>query len=245
MRWQLLGERRALSLFMLGFSTTMFLLVGLSMGGAWARCFYALAAVYGLGFFALAAEWFWARWYVMGVSVSGITMAILGLVTAGWNIGLVIWGVIHMAIWAPLLGDTMAERYEDRADWRERYGLDEHAVLRIKRAVKSAATALPTLVFYTLAPREGQALGLALLAVAGLGFYGLVRMRFWGVALLGVATLWTAISMAGTVATTSDWLPMWGSHLGLTSIGLVALVALTLAVSPFVVPTWRYLRRPA
>jgi len=41
----MLGERKALSLFLLGFSTTIFVLVALSMGGAWARCFYALAAV--------------------------------------------------------------------------------------------------------------------------------------------------------------------------------------------------------
>jgi hypothetical protein len=241
-RWHLLGERRALSLFVLGFSTTIFLLVGLSMGGAWARCFYALSAVYGLGFFALAAGWFWARWYVMGISVSGLTMAILGLVTAGWNIGLAIWGGIHLAIWAPLLGEGQADHYENRTEWRERWGVDEYGVLRIKRAVKGAATALPTLVFYALAPREGQALGLALVAVAAIGFYGLVRMRFWGVAMLMVSTVWTALSMATDVATRSDWLPMFGSHLGLTAIGLVALGALVVAISPFVVPAYRFLK---
>ena len=242
MRWHLLGERRALSLFMLGLSTTIFLLVALSMGGAWARCFYALAGVYGVGFFALAAGWFWARWYVMGISASGLTMAILGLVTAGWNIGLAIWGGVHLAIWAPLLGEGQADHYENRPEWRERYGIDEYGVLRIKRAVKGAATALPTLVFYALAPREGQALGLALVAVAAVGFYGLVRMRFWGVAMLMVSTVWTAVSMASDVATRSDWMPMTGGHLGLTAIGLIALGALIVAVSPFVVPAYRFLR---
>lgn len=244
MTWKLLGERRALSLFTLGFSTTIFLLVGLSMGGQWARCFYALAAVYALGFFALAAEWFWARWYTMGIAASGITMAVLGLVTTGWNAGLAIWGGIHLMIWAPLLGDGMAERFENRLDWRQRYGLDEYGVMRIKRAVKGAATALPTLVFYALAPREGSMVpGVALLALTGLGLFGLIRMRFWGVALLGVATIWTAISMAGEMATRTDWAPMIGSHLGLTSIGMVALVALAVAVSPFVVPAWRYVKQ--
>jgi len=241
---KLLGERKALSLFTMGFSTTIFILIGLSMGGDWGRCFYALAAVYALGFFALAAEWFWARWYVMGVAASGITMAILGLVTTGWNIGLAIWGGIHLLIWAPLLGDSMAERYENRPDWRLRYGLDDYGVVRIKRAVKSAATALPTLVLYALAPREGQSLALwGLLGLAGLGFYGLVRMRFWGVALLGVATAWTALSVATELATRSTVMPMSGAQLSLTGIGLVAVTALVVAVSPFVLPAVRFLRQ--
>jgi hypothetical protein len=240
-RWQLVGLRRAISLFVLGFSTTIFLLVALSMGGNWAKCFYALAAVYGVAFFGLAAEWFWGRWYAMGIGVSGITMAILGLVTAGWNIGLAIWGGIHLLIYLPILGESMADRYENHPAWRERYKLDEYGVARIKRAVKGAATALPTLVFYALAPRDGQGALLLLVGIAALGLVGLVRMRFWGVALLAIATAWTAISAALAVA---GPVSLAGAQLTFTGLGLIALAALVLAISPFVIPAWRFLRAP-
>jgi hypothetical protein len=241
MRWQLLGPRRALSLFILGFLTTLFVLVGLAQGGAWQRCFFALAGAYGIAFFALASEWFWARWYAMGLAGSGITLAILGMVTSGWNGALAIWGGIHLLIYAPLIGDAMAERYEGKTSWRERYRVDEYGVARLKRAVKGAATALPTLIFFSLAPRQGHDLALwALPALAALGICGLVRMRYWGVALLGVATVWTAVLSASALPAIATGT---GAHVSLTAVALVALGALLLSISPFVVPTYRWLRR--
>jgi hypothetical protein len=240
MRWQLLGPRRALSLFILASLTTLFMLVGLAQGGAWQRCFFALAGAYGVAFFALAAEWFWARWYAMGLAASGITLAVLGTVTGGWNGALAIWGCIHLLIYAPLIGEAMAERYEGKASWRERYRLDEHGVGRLKRAVKGAATALPTLIFFSLAPRQGQDLALsALPLLAALGLWGLVRLRYWGVALLAVATVWTAVAAASTLPAIAAG-P--AALLGPT-IALVALVALVLSLAPFVVPSYRWLRR--
>ena len=241
MRWQLVGPRRALSLFVLGFCTTIFILVGLAQGGAWARCFYALAGAYGVAFFALAAEWFWARWFAMGLSASGITLAILGIITTGWNAGLAIWGGIHLGIWAPLLGDAMAQRYEGQTAWRERYRLDEYGVARIKRAVKGAATALPTLIFFSLAPREGRGLLLwALPVLAAVGLAGVVRMRFWGVVVLagtGVAAALAALVPADAL------LQMQGSLLAVRSVGLFGALALAFAVSPFVVPAYRWLTK--
>ena len=85
LRLRFVGERRALALLVLGFYTTLFLLVALAQGGEWARCFGALALAYGLTFFGVAAEWFWGRWFAMGIATSGMTMAALGLVTSGWN----------------------------------------------------------------------------------------------------------------------------------------------------------------
>jgi hypothetical protein len=242
MRWQLVGPRRALSLFVLGFCTTIFILVGLAQGGAWARCFYALAAAYGLAFFALAAEWFWARWYTMGLAASGITLAILGIITTGWNVALAIWGGVHLGIWAPLLGEAMAQRYEGQTAWRERYHLDDYGVARIKRAVKGAATALPTLIFFSLAPREGRGLLLvALPLLAAVGLIGVVRMRFWGVAVLGGACVAAALGVVFPEGQLQ--LQAGGALLPLQSVGLFAVLALGFAVSPFVVPAYRWLRR--
>ena len=138
----------------------------------------------------------------------------------------------------------MADHYENQPAWRERYGIDEYGFVRIKRAVKSTATALPTLVFYTLAPRQDQAALVALLVVAGLGFWGLIRLRTWGVVLLGVATAWTAVSIALS-AGELGWLPYTDGPVGLTWIGGVALVALCLGVAPFVMPAIRFLRDPS
>jgi hypothetical protein len=232
----MLGPRRALSLFVLGFTTTIFILVALAQGGAWARCFFALAAVYGVAFFSIAAGWFWGRWYTMGLAASGITLAILGLVTSGWNGSLAIWGGIHLLIYGPLVGDAMATHFEGQRAWRERYALDEHGVMRIKRAVKGAATALPTLIFFTLAPREGAALGPLLLLGSSLGFLGLVRMRFWGVALLGV----TALALAAELLLAGPTVGALG--IGFTSLGAFALLALGYAILPFLRPAFRFLR---
>lgn len=242
MQWQLIGERRALSLLLLGFYTSVFFIVGLSMGGAWAKCFFALTAVYGVGFFALASGWFWARWYSQGLGVSGITIAVIGLVTSGWNLGLAIWGLMHLLIYLPLLGEGMADLYENRPEWRERYGMDEYGVARLKRAVKSAATALPTLVLYTLAPRPDtdHLILFGLAALAGLGFWGLIRMRFWGVAALAIAGALTAFTVGSDAST---YLPFSGGALDLANVGLLAVAALAFAISPFVIPAYRWMKR--
>ncbi|MCK5798923.1 MAG: hypothetical protein KAI47_17140 [Deltaproteobacteria bacterium] len=188
-----LGERRALALLALGGFVTLFILVALAQPG-WVACFGAMALVYGVAFFAIAAEWFWGRWFAMGIATSGLTMAVLGLVTNGVNGSLIFWGVMHGAIYLPLLGGDMAKRYELQHAWRERWHLDDAAVARIKRSVYSTASALPTLIFYTLAPRPGRGMVLGVLVLASVGTLGLLRLRTWGVLALAGAAVGTAIS---------------------------------------------------
>lgn len=242
-RWQLLGERRALALLILGFYTTVFVLVALAQGGAWAPCFAALSVTYGVAFFGVAAQWFWGRWFAMGIATSGVTMAVLGLATNGWNVGLAIWGALHGLIYLPLLGMRMAADYEDSPEWRERYQLDEHGVARVKRAVHSTATALPTLIFYTLAPRQDQLAMIALLALAGFGTVGLLRMRVWGVMLLGLAGAWAAIDAWIGLPPCAFSFPACGVAVWLPAVGTIAALALLLAVAPFARPAVALLRR--
>ncbi|MCC6746364.1 MAG: hypothetical protein IT371_01815 [Deltaproteobacteria bacterium] len=237
---RLLGERRAVSLLLLGFYTSVFVVLALAQGGPWLRCFLALAATYGLAFFGLAAEWFWARWFAMGLAMSGVTTALLGFVTVGWNVGLAIWGGMHLLIYAPLLGRGMADRYENQSAWRARYGLDDHGVARIKRAVNGAATALPTMIFYTLAPRQDQALAALLLAGAAVGLFGLVRLRVWGLALLATTALGLLFVSAAPVSLLS--LPFSGALVPVLGLRELAFVALAFAVIPFAGPAYRYLR---
>lgn len=240
-RWKLLGERRAISLLVLGFYTTIFLLIALAQGGAWLKCFLALAVTYGVGFFALAAEWFWARWFAMGLGVSGMTLAALGLVTTGWSWGLAIWGILHGLVYLPLLGEAMASRYENQEAWRRRYNVDDYGVARLKRAVRGAAAALPTMILYTLAPRQGQAALLGLLLLSAGGLIGLLRLRFWGVGLLAIAGVWAALSLAtaAPVVAVSLLAPF-----ELSVCGALGTVALFLAVAPFVGPALRFMREP-
>lgn len=240
----LIGERRALSLLVLGFYTTMFVLGALAAGGPWVRFFGALALTYGLAFFALAAEWFWGRWFAQGIGMSGVSLALIGLVNVGWEPGLLIWGGLHLAVYLPLFGEGMARRYEGRDDWRQRWGLDAHGVERLKRAVSSAATGLPTLIIFALAPRQEGALQFALPLLVGLGLFGLLRMRFWGVALLGLGALGTAAAtLLGNVSAPCALASGSTSALLLPSAGLLATLFLCLAVAPFVLPAYRFLRR--
>jgi hypothetical protein len=239
-RWALLGERRAISLLVLAFYTTIFLVVALAQGGAWLKCFLALAVTYGVGFFALAAEWFWARWFAMGLGVSGMSLAALGLVTTGWSWGLAIWGLLHALVYLPLLGESMAARYEDQEAWRRRYHLDDHGVARLKRAVRGAAAALPTMILYTLAPRQGQAaLLLGLLLLSGAGLVGLLRLRVWGLGLLAAAGAWAGLSLFSAAPTlaVSTLAPF-----DLRACGALAALALLVAVAPFARPALRFLR---
>lgn len=235
----LLRERRALALILLGFCTSIFAILALAQGGAWVPCFSAMAVTYGLAFFAVAAEWFWGRWYAMGLASSGITMAVLGLATAGWEIGIAIWGGIHLLIYAPMMGLAMAERYEDRPDWRKRFALSEDGAARIQRAVKGAAAGLPTLIFYALSPKQDQMLMGVLVLAAGIGLFGLLKFRFWGVLLLGslAATL-------GVLSLSGDAFAVTAMHSTFRwSLGVAACLALGWAVSPFVIPSYRYWQR--
>jgi len=232
-------ERRALSLLVLGFYTTIFTLAAINLGGAWFRCFLGLGIVYGLAFFALAARWFWARWFAMGLGVSGLTMAAIGLVKLGLDPGLLIWGGLHLLIYLPLVGEAMAEMYEGQPAWRERFGMDEHGVERLKRSVGSAATGLPTLIMFALAPRQGSMAPLLALALAGLGMYGLIKLRFWGVAALGLGALY----LFGTIALFD---PAFASFETASTfhqtLGMAAACFLAISAAPFVGPAYRFIK---
>lgn len=232
-----LGERRAVALLLLGFYTSIFFITGIALGGAWVKCFVALAATYGVAFFGLAAGYFWARWFAMGLGTSGLTMAMLGLMTQGWNTGIAVWGAMHALIYLPLLGHRMADQYENQQGWRQRFNLDDYGVARVKRAVHGAATALPTMIFYTLAPKQDQAAMLGLLLLTSIGVFGLLRMRFWGVLTLAGAGVWALVSAGGNVAAAGCCFS--STH---ALVGLLAALFIGMAVTPFIGPALRQLR---
>src|SRR5579872_4802374 len=146
------GERKALALLCLAFYVAFYGLMALLTGNhpdlhAWWMCFAALCACYSLGFFALAAEWFWARWFAIGLGYSGLTMA-------GWGIlmqralepTLVFYGITHGLIALLLQGEKLAAQFDAKPGWREQLHLDEAGVVKLRHTVTRAAAGLPTMI---------------------------------------------------------------------------------------------------
>lgn len=238
-------ERVAVSLLALSFFVVLYTFAALSSPPAWRPAFGALALCYGVGFLALASQWFWARWFASGLAWSGTTLGIVSLVMVGWHPILALYGGLHALVLGMLAGPHMATWFEMQAPWRERYSMDEFAVARLRRVVTRASTALPSLILWALAPREGQGLWLisSLAMVFGLaGLAGILRLRTWGVLSLGVSALLTllgAASMPPSFLAVGGWVDTmaWAGSLRPG----VAFSALLLSLAP--VPVAGALRR--
>ncbi|HRI08972.1 MAG TPA: hypothetical protein PKW35_14215, partial [Nannocystaceae bacterium] len=67
----MVGIRRALALLFLSFYFWQFLITALLGPEELLPAFAGLAVCYGVAFVGVAAEWFWARWFAMGVGNFG------------------------------------------------------------------------------------------------------------------------------------------------------------------------------
>jgi hypothetical protein len=143
----------------------------------------------------------------------------------------------------------MAALFDAKPGWRERWKLDEQGVVRVRRSVTRAASSLPALIMFALAPRESAALGAAvgILALAGLG--GLLAFRTWGVVALGAAGVMSLAAAVGlpTVALDAQALNLFDAAAPVVAApGLFAAFAgvmLLAAVAPFVRPMLGFLRQ--
>jgi hypothetical protein len=237
------GERRALAAAVLALYGLLFLVVSLSAPPGWETCFVALAGLYGVGFFAVVAGYFWARWYAIGLGISGLVSAVISMWQIGAEPPLVFYGGTHAAISLLLWGTGMAGGYDGRKEWRTRFHLDDSATNRLGKAVIRVSVSLPYVVMYALAPREdaGQTLlAVGGLALAALGAWALVTMRTWGVVALGAG----AAVLAATLAVT-PWVVPLADGIGLAALltGTAAVGLLVAGVAPFAGPMLRYLRR--
>ncbi len=237
------GERKAVALLFLGFFATVFTLMGFlasSQLPEWTAAFFGLGACYGIGFFAVAADWFWGRWFAVGLGNSGLMMAVMALVATREILPqMVVFGAMHGLITLCLLGEKMAAVYEARPDWRQRFKLDEGGVVRVKHSVTRAATSLPSLILWALAPRDGA--GMALLAVGVVGMVGLLRGRTWGVlavASAGAAAVVSALAVTSHASAATPLPGLWAPTFGVLAGGLLLLSAL-----PFARPIAAFLRR--
>jgi hypothetical protein len=206
---KLIGERRAVAAAVLALYGFFYLFLALAaMQPGWGPAYFSIAGIYGLGFFALVAGYFWARWYSLGVGISG-------LITGGfaiWQVGpepivLFIAGT-HLLVTLALTGESMGEPFEGKQQWRTKLHMDSNAVTRLGNSVTRAAISLPYILLYALAPKPASMLSaqaacgffsttmLAATATA-LGLYGLIKMRTWGLlAIAGAALLMSVNALA-------------------------------------------------
>lgn len=234
----LVGERKAIASAILALYTLIFLLSALSIPDQRLVPFLSsLAATYGLGFFAVVAGYFWARWFAIGLGLYGLSTG--GLMI--WQIGpepvVMFYAVTHGLISVLLWGPRVASQFDGRSDWRERFHMDENATHRLGRAVIRVGLTLPFLLAYGLAPRDdaGQTiLALGALGLACAGIWGLLRLRTWGVLVM----LAGAVAVAAGAFTAA---PL-SQAVDATTTGVAAAILLAAATAPFAGPMLRYLR---
>jgi hypothetical protein len=190
--------RVAVALLPLSLFTFVYLLATLNAPPEWKAALGGLSVCYLTAFLALGSEWFWARWFASGLGWSGSVVAVAGLVMMGWNPVLAIYGALHAIVVVTLLGPKMATRYDLQPGWRERYGMDEFGVVRLRKAVTRAAAALPSVIIWALGPRDGDGSLTSLIVgicLTVLGLHGLLRFKTWG--LLALAGAATAVLVGG------------------------------------------------
>jgi hypothetical protein len=238
----MVGIRRALALLFLGFYVTQFTMTAWLGPDELFACYLGLALCYGLAFVGLSAEWFWARWFAIGVGNFGSLMLLL-LFKMGMEPIVAFVGVTHLLIAVSLMGEGMAAKYEHSERTQEKWNFQEESLLLMRRAIKSAGSTLPFLILYALAPR-GEMLQFATLGLGLAGLYGLLRARTWGpVALGGAGALALADGIGLFGAPTVGYLLL--STEGPMVYGYVGILAGALLIIPalFAGPMIRFLRR--
>ncbi len=241
----MVGLRRALALLILGFYVTQFAMTALLGPDELFAAFTGLALCYGLAFVGLGAEWFWARWFAMGVGNFG-SLALLLLFQMGFEPTIAFFGFTHLAVSVLLIGEGMAAHYEHSERAKERWNLQDDSLALMRRAIKSAGSTIPFLILYGLAPRGALlATGALVLGVAGL--IGLLRGKTWSIfAMAGAGTLALIDGLAllgpatvGYLFLATDGSPMIYGAFGIFAAGLLYVPVL------FALPMLQWLRTDA
>ena len=246
MRYTFVGTRRAAALTILAILFTTFGWLGLLTPEEFRPMFLGLASCYFLAFVGVAAGFFWGRWVGTGIGWSG-AMSILAVGQADDPWPVVIWSGLHAVVILALAGRRMAEQFELKPEWRERWKLDDAAVKKIGGAVTSVASSLPLILARLLYRPEGFGIFAAVAAVAGIAL--LLRGRTAGVfaaATAGVVVLLTGPALLPFASTNMSLVELAPAVLAAKSpvIGWIAGAALLLPLVIFARPIVRYLRAP-
>ena len=230
---KLIGERRAIAAAVFALYGFFYLVLGLAdLQPGFGKAYYAMGGVYGAAFFALVAGYFWARWFAMGVALSGVISGGVALWQLGAEPIVVFIAGTHLAATLMLCGASMRGPFEGQEPWRKRLHMDDNAVIRLGRSVTRASISLPFILLYALAPKpENSSVSIWLaVAASALGLYGLVRMRSWGLLALVGAT--GAMAMSTLLAQSC-------SSMGMSLVGTGLLVS---ALAPMAAPIAAALR---
>jgi len=239
-----IGERKALAAAVLGFYGFMFLILAAAAPPGWGAAFAGMGGIYALAFFGIVAGYFWARWFSIGVGISGLVTAIMSM----WQVGIdpifIFWGGTHGGMSLMLWGDKMSKGFDGRAEWRERFHLDESATHRLGKSVIRVGVSLPYIILYALAPKDGASEALIIAGFSGLaiaGMWAMVHMRTWGVLAMGggaAGLLTTLGSTSNTVSLSSSS----GYAVNVFLVGLAGAIVLIAALAPFAAPIARFLK---
>ena len=241
-------ERAALALLMLGFFVYGFTVLTLLLPPEVKPMFTGLTLCYLTAFLALAAQWFWGRWFASGLAWSGFGLGLASMVQPqiGPHPVAIAFTVMHAVVIAALMGSKMAARYELQPGWRERFAIDEYGVTRLGKAVTRGSASLPTLIAWALASRTGQGIdivaGVAFI-VGALGVAGMLRLRTWGALALGLAAMVVAgawMFLPGPQALAVSDVGLEGLWSTLASPG-VTIGIIAFALAPRARPAWRFL----
>ncbi len=244
MRYTFVGTRRAVSLLVLGVLFTTFGWLGLLTPEELRPMFLGLASCYLVAFFGVAAGFFWGRWVGTGIGWSG-AMSILAVGQAEDPWPVVIWSGVHALVIVALAGRRMAEQFELKPEWRERWKLDDAAVKKIGGAVTSVASSFPLILARLLYRPEGMTLIAGVAAVLGIAL--LLRGRTAGVfaaATAGVLVLLTGptpLALSPALASHAELVPTL-SFAASPLTGWIAGVALLVPLAIFGRSIVRYLR---
>ncbi len=248
------GERKAFAILCLAFYMALYGLLSLLFYlappdqpevRAWVPAFLALSLTYGLSFFALAADGFWARWFAVGLGYSGLTVAMWGMVTARTiDPVLLFYGMTHGIVALFLQGQKLADHFEGQKSWRELLRVtDDHGVEKVRHTVTRAAASLPTLILIALAPKEGQA---ALLVLVGVGLFAVLRNRTAGVMLFLGTAIALPLSLLHTHATEAVTLPsrfgVLFTPVHLHQLAMLSSALLLAAALPYLRPMIQFVR---
>ncbi|MGB1699578.1 MAG: hypothetical protein ACPHRO_06485, partial [Nannocystaceae bacterium] len=193
----MVGLRRALALLILGFFFSQLFMVAMLGPSETFALYLGLALCYGIAFFGLAAEWFWGRWFAMGIGNFGSVFLLL-MLQLGFEPILAFFGGTHALVAVLLMGEGMASRYERSEHTKERWNFQEESLVLMRRAFKSAGSTLPLLVMYFFAPKP-EAVTLAVFAMAAVAALGLARGKTWGlIPLLGISATCLAHGIWGS-----------------------------------------------
>ena len=242
------GERRALAAAVLALYGFLYLIVAMNPPGPeWSAAFWGMAFIYGAGFFSVVAGYFWARWYAIGLGMSGLITAVFSMFQIGMEPVLVFYGATHGAISLVLWGTGMASAFDGRKEWRQRFHLDENATHKLGKSIIRLGISLPYVVLWALAPKEGAGeTMLALLAggVAATGIIGILRLRGWSVLALAGGAVALALSLIGASVHAGGGIVPFehGYAVNAGAAGVAALVLITAALVPFAKPLVSYLR---